>query len=211
MSYGQRAATYEQFVNILKNGTENKLCNTLSADQIADLKDGVVVSLRLEEMSCNYPASDSDAWKRYVRHVRVHATVLSGSYSTYVVDVLDNDWFDLPPFDRWQATLAVIFPVPEPTAAEATEKTAPEEVTESPEEDGEEGGSGVREPLPDDSPAPTTAAKRQTRKRPARTTNANQKVTEAAQRVAKVSEGLNKRLADGDTAAETVPVEASVE
>lgn len=170
MSYGQRVATYKQFVDILKNSAERKFVHAPSAERISGLMEGVTVILRLQEMSVDYGedhAKDENGY--YIPRHRVHATILF-DYSTYVVDVADLDWFALPPVDRWQASLPVIeLPAEEP-------------------EEGEEGGSGVREPLPDDSPAPTATARRQPRKRPVRTPRAA-----------------------SDTAAETVPVEAAVE
>lgn len=146
MSYGQRVATYDQFVNILKNSSEGGFRHAPTADQISGLMEGVTVVLRLDEMSVDYGETIAkDPMGHYVPRHRVHATILF-DYGTYLVDVADADWFDLPPIDQWQAALPVIH-----LPSEVIEKILEEE-SEAAAEDEDGGEAGVREPRPDDTP-----------------------------------------------------------
>lgn len=179
MSYGQRIATYEQFVDILNKSGEAGFRYAPKPKQIDGLMDGVMVSLLLEEMSVDYAdhiAKDRHA--TYVPRHRVHATILF-DYGTYLVDVPDAEWFALPSVDAWQSSLPVLHlpsDVTEKALSEAlgepneklrkaakeakkrirsgvppkSEEGEPEYLDT--EEDPEDGGAGVREPLPDDAP-----------------------------------------------------------
>ena len=129
MSYGQRIASFEQFVNILNKSRDGKFRYAPRPDQVSGLMEGAEVSLRLQEMSVDY--EEHIAQKKgetYVPRHRVHATVLF-DYSTYIVDVPDAEWFALPSIDQWQASLPVIH-LPSEVIEKILDET-PEEPNES--------------------------------------------------------------------------------
>lgn len=154
MSYGQRVASFEQFVGILNKSKAAGFRFAPAPDQIDGLMEGVMVSLRLGEMSVDYTDHVTNRKSEtYVPRHRVVATVLFPDHASYVVDVPDAEWFELPSFDQWQAALPVIH-LPSEVIAKILEeapemseeaKAAKERLRSGLPEEPEEGWDAVKE------------------------------------------------------------------
>lgn len=163
--YGKCVVTYTQFVDILNQAEELGLAHAPKAADIPDLTDGADIVLTLMEMGHEF-----SQFKAPYHHL-IEAVVLFGDYGRFNVCVTDEVWKELPTLDQWWASRPKIVVSAEAfdmIQAELDAEDAAEESAGKTDEEGEEGGSGVREPLPDGSPAPTEAATRQPRKRAAR-------------------------------------------
>jgi hypothetical protein len=167
---GERVVSYETFTSLLAHAKANKLCNAPDPAQIDGLMEGVGVVLAVEEFGCNFSKFQNPY------HHRVRATILF-EYKTYLVDILDRHWHTLPTVEQWQQSLPVIT-IPAETYDELVEELEAEEthkqkVADAAErvvktskgllerlaahdqrEDPEDGGAGVREPVPSPGPAP---------------------------------------------------------